>query len=223
MELSCPGMTLSRSEAEKIISGVGDNFCVFFIFLEDKLRTSWSFFLWVDFIVPPPAKPLAMTLMVLVIGSSSSSLFPFFLGSKVFWFLEFLLSSSLEGDAFLFLRLLSEAMYFVNLPSFISSEVVAILYPVLETIVILTKQGPISASPCLERAFNSGNLSTCPTSLHKLAREMLREVFSWYLPTFMHTSFIGRSSLDIFLVWFLLELVVALSISSRKMYFVALI
>lgn len=123
MGSSCPRITASRSKLEKIISGVGDGFYIFIILSEDRLRTSWRCFLPVDFVIPPPAKPLAMTLTFLVIDSSSSFPSRVFSGSNVLWFLRFRLSSSFIEGSLLFQGLLCEAMYFANLPSRISFSI----------------------------------------------------------------------------------------------------
>ena len=125
MGSSCLGMIPAKFELQKTILGMGDDFCVFFIFLEDKLRTSWSCFLLADFIVPPPAKPPVMTLIVLIIGSSSLFSSQVFSSFEVLWFLRFLLSSSLWGDALLFLGLFCDVMYFTNLPSLIPCSILS--------------------------------------------------------------------------------------------------
>ena len=117
---SCPAITPSRSELEKTIFGVGGNVGIgFFILPKDTLRTSWRCFFRADFVIPPPVKPPAMTLIVLITGfSSSQSWLRSY--SEVLWLLGFLLSSSPWSNARLLCGLLWEATYLANLPSLIN-------------------------------------------------------------------------------------------------------
>ena len=101
---------VSLYSLEKTILGVDDGLWTFFIFIVDKLRTCWRCFLRVDLVAPPPAKPWAMTLIVLVIVSVSSQSSRFLSSFEILRAWGFLLSSSLIGDTLLFLGLCSEAI-----------------------------------------------------------------------------------------------------------------
>ena len=130
---SCPGIIPSKSELKKTISAAGNGLFVLFIFSEDKLRTSLRCFLQENFIMPPPTKPSAITLMVLLSTSSSSCLSRTLSSSKVLWCLGFPLPGApLESDVLEQSAFASQLLYHI-------SKVVTILRSVLETVMVLAK------------------------------------------------------------------------------------
>ena len=94
----------------------------------------------------------------------------------------------------------------------------------LEAVVVLTKQGLIGTSPCFKSFWLRKSLDLSDFS-EQISKRHIEGVYSWYLPALECVCFLGRSSwlAFFFSAWLVPWLVVAFSVSSRKMYFSALI